>query len=133
MPDDKLLAELARRAAYGQGNVNLFTRPYTKNPDGSQSSIYSTSFDQGGKEVLVPGVGEHGEGILPEGGPYNQFKSTGHYLGKFNNVPDADMLANSLHLEGASGLTSVPLATSRESVNPDRLRQVLTWMLTKDR
>ena len=129
----RLLAELAKRGAYGQGNINLFTRPSTVNPDGSRSTLFSGSSEENGKEVLVPGVGETGQGILPEGQGWQQYKRTGHYLGKYGSVPEADMAANALHLEGASGLTSVPLASSRQSMNPERLRQTLLWLLTKER
>ena len=130
---NRLLAELARRAAYGQGNINLFTRPSTINPDSSRSTLFSGSHEENGKEVLIPGVGETGQGILPKGQGWQQYKRTGHYLGKYGSVPEADMAAHALHLEGASGLTSVPLASSRQSADPERLRQTLLWLLTKER
>ena len=134
MPD--LRDELAKRAAYGEGNINLFTRPLTRNPDGSRSSLYSTSGeDEHGQEVLIPGVGEHGQGILPEGKAWPQYERTGHYLGKFtgpDRIPRADMLGEYLHKEGASGLTTPPMATSRSSPNPEHFAQVLQWLLQRN-
>lgn len=113
------------------GNINLFNRPVVKNDDGSTSTIRSMSFNEDGKEVLVPTVEQHGHGILSDDDAINQYHKTGQYLGKFNDVPAANKYADLLHLEAASGLTTPPLASSHQDVNPERLKQVLLWMLDK--
>lgn len=124
----------------GDGNINLFSRPISVNPDGSKSSIYSTSAQEDGQEILVPGVDEHGKGMLSgdrdefDKKAMDQYHKTGHYLGKFSG-PDAfrsaDMLGEFLHHEAQSGLTTPPLATSRKSVNPEHLNQVLLYLLSR--
>ncbi len=129
MPDD--LKEQLLRRELNHGNINLFTRPITQNPDGTHSSLNSMSFGADGKEILVPGVDEHGGGLIDGNAAIEQFKRTGHYLGKFNSVPEADAYAKALHDEGASGYTTPPLASSRKSVEPDALYQVLMYLLQK--
>ena len=48
------------------GNLPIWNRPVVQNADGSHSSEYSTSFEQDGKEVLVPTV-VNGKFLTPDG------------------------------------------------------------------
>ena len=141
MPD--LQAELMKRAqdsAYGSGNINLFTRPITRNPDGSHSSLYSMGFGDDKGEVLAPGVGEHGQGILKPQDAIKQYQQTGKYLGKFPSwqagIDSSNMLAQYLHKEGEAGLTTPPMASSRKPVTREmgeRLAGTMDWLLNRGR
>jgi hypothetical protein len=125
------MGDLNRLLTERLGNINLFARPKVHNADGTYSTLRSMSFGENGKEILVPTVEEHGNGILSDEDAIKQYHRTGKYLGKFNSIPEADKYADLLHLEGASGLTTPPLASSHKDVDPDRLKQVLLWMLQK--
>jgi len=136
MPDPLLEAVL--RNAYGQGNINLFSRPTTVNADGSHSSLFSMGGeDDQGNEVVFPGVDAHGGGIIPQDKAWQQYQDTGKYLGKFKVDPanpkaayDAgDALGEKLHQDAANGYYSVPLATSHKSVDQDQLMKVLHTLI----
>ena len=48
------------------GNINLANRPAVQNPDGSVSTVRSMSFNEDGKEVLVPTVSQDGRTLTPQ-------------------------------------------------------------------
>lgn len=92
--DDKALGQ------YGKGNIDLHNRPQYKNPDGSISTVDSTSYSIDGKEVLLPTV------WMKDGKPYHShndeeilqhYEETGEYLGKFNTPEDANAYGEQLH------------------------------------
>jgi hypothetical protein len=99
-----------------EGNLPIWNRPTVQNEDGTHSSEYSTSFEQDGKEVLVPTVVD-GKFLTPDGkkpaegsaeekamfeAARQHYLSTGENLGKFDNPDDADAYANKLHNRGDS-------------------------------
>ena len=103
-----------------EGNLPIWNRPAVQNGDGSHSSEYSTSFEQDGKEVLVPTV-VSGKFLTPDGkkpkpgspeekamfkAAWQHYLDTGENLGKFKNAKDADAYANALHNRGAAKSTS---------------------------
>lgn len=127
------LTDQARHNAYGEGNINLFSRPLSKNPDGSSSTLYSMSGEDGGKEVLFPGVDAKGGGIISGSRAFDQYKDSGKHLGKFNSVPEADTYAENLHKDAEKGFYTPPLASSHKDVDPKQLGSVLNFMLTGEK
>lgn len=90
------------------GNLDLYDRPAVKNPDGSLSSLYSSSRSEGDSsgnspyETLVPGVTEQGKRVEPDQG-WQNYQRTGRNLGTFIDVPSADRYAEQLHLDADAG------------------------------
>lgn len=85
---------------YGQGNINLKDRPIILNADGSYSTVRSMSFNDKGKEILIPTVirDENGNGkIVSDDEAIQHYYDTGEYLGKFNSTAEADEYAEKLH------------------------------------
>ncbi len=78
------------------GNIDLTKRPVVKNSDGSISTVRSMSFEQDGKEILVPTVSDDGK-ILSDEDAIKAYKKTGKHLGVFDNANDATAYAKQLH------------------------------------
>jgi hypothetical protein len=98
-----------------RGNIPIDNRPTVSNSDGTHSSEYSVSFNQDGREVLVPTV-VGGKFLTPdgkkpkEGSPeektmfkaaWQHYLDTGEHLGKFDSPDSADAYADQLHNRGA--------------------------------
>ena len=79
------------------GNIDLNNRPVVKNNDGSISTVRSISFEEDGKEVLIPTV-INGK-IVSDEEAIEHYHKTGEYLGKFNSVEEANAYAEQLHNE----------------------------------
>lgn len=80
------------------GNIDLAKRPIVHNADGSYSTVASMSFqDDDGSETLIPTVAEDGSGLLSDEDAIQQYRNTGHYLGKFSSPEAADNYALALH------------------------------------
>lgn len=77
------------------GNIDLAHRPIAKNADGSISTVRSMSFEEGGKEVLVPTV--VGGKVVSDEEAKQHYKQTGEHLGKFDSPASADAYAERLH------------------------------------
>ena len=95
-----------------QGNVNLLNRPSVWNPDGDgYSSVYSMSFQDGDKHVLVPLVTDQGTIDKPDEA-VARYRKTGKHLGTFASSELATAYAEALHkqqeamLAPTSGLLS---------------------------
>jgi hypothetical protein len=79
-----------------RGNIDLAARPVVKNADGTISTVRSMSFEEDGKEVLVPTVSPDGK-ILSDQDAIDLYHKTGQFLGKFDTAGDADAYAQALH------------------------------------
>jgi hypothetical protein len=78
------------------GNLDIYKRPKLQNADGSVSTVRSMSFEENGKEVLVPTVGPKGEDWNNQQA-IEHYKKTGEHLGKFDTPDNADKYAEALH------------------------------------
>lgn len=79
-----------------RGNIDLRTRPVVTNDDGTISTVRSMSFEEDGKEVLVPTVSPDGK-LLSDDEAIDLYHRTGQFLGKFDNASNADAYAQALH------------------------------------
>lgn len=87
---------------WGVGNIDLYDRPIYRNEDGSISTVDSMSFNENGKEVLIPKIARDSSGNavrLSEEQAIRRYRITGEYLGKFDNAADANDYAERLHKE----------------------------------
>jgi hypothetical protein len=81
------------------GNIDLFRRPSVWNPEaGGYSSVYSTSFNVGGLEVLVPRVSDDGR-LLSEDEALKEYFRTGRHLGIFVDAESANRAGERIHLQ----------------------------------
>jgi hypothetical protein len=88
-----------RRAPMGlldAGNINLANRPSVWNPEGGYSTVYSMSFQDGDKHVLLPLVTDDGKIESPDQA-IARYRSTGRHLGTFATAELADDYAERLH------------------------------------
>ena len=91
---------------YGKGNIDLNNRPIVKNEDGSISTVRSMSFEEDGKEILIPTV-VNGK-IVSEDEAIQHYYKTGEYLGKFDTVEEANAYAEQLHEEQENKTANLP-------------------------
>ena len=91
------------------GNTDLRSLPVISNPDGSSSTVYSTSFTDEhpksptyGKEVLVKGI-LNGKKTDDIDALKDQYYKTGQHLGVFENGDAADAYGQRLHEDWQAG------------------------------
>lgn len=84
---------------YGYGNIDLRKRPSFKNEDGSISTVSSMSFNEDGKEVLIPTIDfvDNKAVRLSDQEAIDRYRKTGEYLGKFNSIEESNKYAEELH------------------------------------
>ena len=79
-----------------RGNIALSVRPRYRQPDGSESTVYSTSFEEDGQEILVPRITDDGR-LLSEEDAVEEYRRTGKHLGMFGSAEDATAYSQRLH------------------------------------
>jgi hypothetical protein len=79
------------------GNIDLNRRPVVRNPDGSISTVASTSIGTDQGEVLIPMVAADGSRVLSQEEAEEQFFKTRQHLGIFETPEQANAYAQSLH------------------------------------
>src|SRR6266403_1347706 len=84
------------------GNIDLDNRPQVTNPDGSISTVLSTSFGTDKGEVLVPKIKFGLNRPMTDQEALNEYKKTGQHLGIFDTPDNADKYAEALHEQQAS-------------------------------
>jgi hypothetical protein len=101
--------DLKKRTRWGleRGNVDIYDRPTVKRP-GGYSTTLSSSYEIGGKEVLLPHVADLKEGTYGTSKSKNPsiisgkqsrdiYAKTGQNLGKFRTPQQADQYAKVMH------------------------------------
>ena len=83
------------------GNIDLYNRPKIPNPSGGMSTVYSSSFNIDGKEVLLP-LADEGR-ILSPREAIDKYLRTGQHLGIFASPEAATAYAQHLHEDYAAG------------------------------
>lgn len=81
---------------FEKGNIDLNNRPVVKNSDGTISTVRTISFNDNGKEVLIPTVSDDGR-IVSDDEAIDTYYKTGKYFGKFNTIEEANTYAEWLH------------------------------------
>lgn len=99
------------------GNINLNDRPIARNADGSVSTVRSMSFEDNGKEVLVPTVSPDGK-ILSDREAIALYDKTGQHLGKFNTPEQATAYAESLHKEQEKTYATAAIPRDKLTITP---------------
>ena len=99
------------------GNINLANRPTVQNPDGSVSTVRSMSFNEDGKEVLVPTVSQDGRNLTPQQAVDN-YHQTGQHLGKFDTPEAATEMARRIHDQQAYGVNNSVFNQTHRAENP---------------
>lgn len=85
------------------GNIDLFAQPVVKNPDGTTSTVDSSSYNIDGKEVLLPSVTPDGRHLKTADEILAEYDKTGRHLGIFADPDSATAYARQLHDDYAAG------------------------------
>ena len=99
----KPLARERPRGLIEPGNVDLFAQPKVPNPDGTSSTVDSSSYNFDGKEYLLPSVTPDGRHLRTPQEIVSEFKRTGRHLGVFDSPETATEYAKRLHDDYAAG------------------------------
>ncbi len=102
MDDRWKVGEMAALDTYEPvpGNIDLTIRPRVVNPDGSVSTVRSMSFNEDGREVLVPTVSDDGR-IMTNEEAIELYRNSGRHLGMFKTPEEATAYAKRLSAEQA--------------------------------
>jgi hypothetical protein len=81
------------------------------------------SFEDNGREILIPTVAHDGSRLLSEEEAIDQYRTTGRHLGIFDNPRNATAYAVQLHNDYANG--KIPGYKADNSKGPDDLVSLL--------
>lgn len=95
------------------GNIDIHARPTVQNEDGSISTVESMSFEERGKEILVPTISDDGK-HLTDDQAIALYHKTGKHFGIFDNPEHADAYAQLLHEEQANEYGKTKLKSAGE-------------------
>ncbi len=95
------------------GNIDLNNRPKVRNPDGSISTVRSTSVNIDNKEILLPTVSDDGKNLTVQEA-VQLYKTTGKHLGRFNSVQEANFAAEQIHQQQAKSMNNNQIDMSPE-------------------
>jgi hypothetical protein len=96
----KFMAVMSPPGLVKTGNIDLNTRPTVKNADGTVSTVRSMSYEEDGKEILIPTVSDEGR-IMTAHEAIAYWKKKGQYLGIFDTPEQATAYAEKLHKQQA--------------------------------
>jgi len=92
------------RGQLSAGNIDLYGQPSIPNPiEGGQSTVYASSYEFDGKEVLLPAVTPDGRFLATEDEIKAEYARTGRNLGTFETPEAATTYARRLHEDYAAG------------------------------
>jgi len=112
---------------YGDGNIDLNSRPAVQNPDGSYSTVDSITIEEDGTYVNIPTVvwldGEWQH--VDENTAKEYYKQTGQYLGRYSTLDEAVSKAKQLSQDQAAlyGLDKQSQPMTMPSYDPDAAKQ----------
>ena len=97
----KHLGEMLREGMLEPGNIDLYNRP-----DVDGSTVRSMSFEEEGREVLIPTV--VGDRILSDDDAISEYERTGQHMGVFDSPENATAYAKAVHEDYESGRIPTP-------------------------
>jgi hypothetical protein len=122
------------------GNIDLTKQPSVPNKqEGGMSTVWSASFSDNGKEVLVSRVTPDGRILYPPKNPkdpdpaFEYYKKTGQHLGIFDNPDTATAYAQILHNDYQSGKIKpalLPLKPGKTSMRAATPQEAARGMAT---
>jgi spore germination cell wall hydrolase CwlJ-like protein len=89
------------------GNIELDSRPVVANKDGTVSTEQSISFEEDGKEVLIPTI-INGKKVSDEEA-IEHYHETGEHLGKFSSPEAANAAAEGIHKRQEKRVDTAPV------------------------
>lgn len=101
------------------GNIDLANRPVVRNADGTNSTVRSMSFNEDGKEILIPTISQNGTVMNPQQA-IDEYHRTGQHLGMFNSPEEANAMAQQIHNQQAQMYgNTAPQATPNPENDPN--------------
>lgn len=89
-------------------NIDYSQQPKVKNPDGSISTVDSSSYNLDGVETLLPSVTPDGRHLSDWHDVIDEYRKTGRHMGTFETPDQADVYAQRVHEDYAAGKYDKP-------------------------
>ena len=130
MSNPQTVAKPQVKGMIQSGNIDLTKRPVVKNQDGTISTVRSMSFNEDGKEILVPTVSDDGR-ILSEQEAIENYRRTGKHLGIFDSPEAATSYAQWLHNQQDAAYSKQP-APGNEASHPVAASGISDQRMTRE-